>query len=90
MENEVVVWGKVNLGDVKRCYVDIKIDSICPNCQEPITADLSRDYISHPEVGDKDSVYFYCAKCGSDSSMNMIIGETILELKLFPNTIKCE
>ena len=56
--------GDINLSDVKRCYVDLKVTAICPQCQSVVTHDFTQHYLSYPELNyDGDSCAGYCEKC---------------------------
>ncbi len=57
------VSGSVDVGSIKRCYVDCEIEVKCPDCGEILTHDFNEQYLSHPEIEGKDYASFYCSAC---------------------------
>lgn len=58
------VTGDVDLSGIKRCYVGLKVNAKCPQCQSTVTHDFTENYLSYPEIGyDGDSCGGYCEKC---------------------------
>ena len=55
--------------DVKRFYVDAKFVTNSPICKKTLTQELMEDYLSYPQVGDKDLIYLYCKKCNAQLSV---------------------
>lgn len=52
--------------DVKRFYIDAKININCPHCGAECVDDLSSNYLSYPEIGKVEDQYLYCESCDRD------------------------
>ncbi len=86
MEGVVLLKGKIDLSDVKRCYVDIQYMPKCPGCGKLGTIDLSDRYISYPEVNTVICIGAYCDNC--DNFFNIPGKVASAELILLLDTSK--
>ena len=59
--------------EIKRLYLPLAIDVICPNCGKSIKIDLDDNYLSYPVVNNKYSLYNYCNHCNNDFSMDVYL-----------------
>ncbi len=65
--------GIINLSEVKRLYIDLKIEKECPRCGHAMERDFNENYIFYPQEiidGESDgTIGFYCEKCEEESRM---------------------
>jgi len=51
------------ISDIKRCYVDARIEVPCPTCKQVLANSMTTKYISYPEVDRMHTLWFYCSCC---------------------------
>jgi len=68
----IEIEGKFEISD-KRFYLPIKIEKECPNCKNKCVADLNSNYLSYPNVNEKEQQYFYCDKCEQEFEIDIIL-----------------
>jgi hypothetical protein len=83
-----IASGTICISEMKRCYVNIQIETLCPNCKKSLTADLSKQYLSYPKVGDIKSIYLCCDNCETDWDMDAKIFNAILTIQYDPKKLR--
>ena len=58
----MIIKGDIKTLEIKRCYVKINVDMLCLRCHKKVKYDNDQ-YLSYPEVGDVEQLYFYCDNC---------------------------
>ena len=79
---------KIDVSSIKRCYGEGKIEANCPKCGQILKYDFEQDYLSHPNEGEDDELYFYCSLCGVDLKMPIYFGECVMDIEYFPGQIE--
>jgi hypothetical protein len=49
--------------NVKRLYLPITLESVCPSCGEKKERLLDETYLSYPVTGENQEIGFYCREC---------------------------
>jgi len=68
---------KIESLEVKRFYFDGKLEIDCPTCKTKMVRDFSEDYLSYPNFGEEEGLYFYCEDCEKEFEMPGVINATI-------------
>lgn len=67
--------------NIKRLYLDgIVLYKPCPDCGTDIKIDMGEDYMSYPEVGTEEEVYYYCDECDTEASCKVILTIEVTEV----------
>ena len=82
--------GLVGVSKIKRCYVDIMIDEVCPVCKNLVYCDLNHNYLSHPVVGEVDHLYFMCDYCDTEFTVPMTVKTVTMEIEYDPDLKEIE
>ncbi len=62
----MIVIGKIDLAEIKRCYVDALVGFHCPYCDELINIDFNQQYLNYPVLNSPDEWVLWCNKCDND------------------------
>jgi len=64
------IKGKQELG-IKRFYLPVKINIICPNCESNVEINMEDDYLSYPAINTKEEIVGYCDNCDNNISIDI-------------------
>ena len=74
--------GDIDIADIKRCYVDMRVTAPCSHCSSECTTDLSQNYISYPVINKKFDISVYCSKCDDWFDVSGIITSAIISIDI--------
>lgn len=75
------VTGTVYLDNIKRCYMDIKLNVECPKCKKNMLIDLDSNYLMHPNIGESIEIGMYCDNCIIDWKMPLKLVSSIATIE---------
>lgn len=67
--------------EVKRFYVDAKIEQKCKTCENILEYDFSKNYLSYPTIGENISLSFYCKSCDEETVLETVLKSVKLEFE---------
>jgi len=59
--------GKIDISEIKRCYIEATLKINCPDCGHVMEDDLNEQYLMYPG-GEKHERYLSCFNCGDDEN----------------------
>ena len=52
--------------DVKRMYLPVEMELVCPKCGEKLVDDFDEQYLSYPDINSPETRGVYCDNCESE------------------------
>lgn len=59
--------------DIKRFYIGKDVSVNCPMCSHENILDGKHNYLSYPDTGKKNELYFCCQHCDCDLEIDVYI-----------------
>ena len=84
------IKGKIEIADLKRCYVEVKFEMNCPKCNNKLIFDFGDNYLMYPEIGKMDEQSSFCRKCDKGYLMPIKVTKAEVEIACYPKKIKAE
>lgn len=62
---------------VKRFYLPVEIDKLCPSCNNKCTISLGNDYLSYPTLNTELNLYHCCDSCDTEFEFDIVLKMSI-------------
>jgi len=74
----------IEIENIKRCYIDLRIMIPCPKCNTQLIADFNKDYLSYPVLGKLTSGWVYCKACKINITYPLMVKAAQLHILVDP------